>query len=215
MGNIKSFCCKDNASDIDDREERSRILSNDNCNTSTNDLYNNSTTSALSQHETTSYGSIHDGNHGKTMEQSALDRIYQKMAANVIDIAPGESMVIQQAEFMERQRAYQAKLSQIKTPLPLKSKTTKQANNSQDHIFNITAPSAVISNVTFSTVPNASNIAGNASPQHLTIERRGVEFEPISDFEVQLIDKVSKKSIQAIKGLKINSDEQVVTQFKP
>lgn len=185
MGNVKSFCCRDNVSEVDDREERSRIL-NDNCGASCEDLYD-STTSAPSHQDATSYGSINNGN--KTMEQSALDRIYQKMASNIIDVAPGESMVIQQAEFIERQKAYQSKLNQIRTPLPLKltSRGPKHDN---------------------STLSATSSSNGH--------EKRCVEYEPISQDDIQLINEISTKSAQAIKRLKVTSGKwQVVTQFKP
>lgn len=104
MGNVKSFCCKDTPSDVDDREERSCIVEND------EDTY---TTSSESEQ-----GSC--DNDTNLLEQSALDKIYQKMASSVIDVAPGESIIIQQAEFIERQKIYQMKLSQIKMPLPLR-----------------------------------------------------------------------------------------------
>lgn len=230
MGNVKSFCCKDNVSEIDDREERSRIL-NDNCGGSCDDLYNHSTTSALSHQDATSYGSINNGS--KTMEQSALDKIYQKMASNIIDVAPGESMVIQQAEFNERQKAYQVKLNQIKTPLPLKSinRGPRHVNNSFDTTLNATSPTTLAANSTLNTTNSTSitqnNIVTNHlspasstnshSPQHVnkSQEKRRVEYEPISMDDVQLINEISSKSAQAIKSLKITSQEQVVTHFKP
>lgn len=224
MGNVKSFCCKDNVSEIDDREERSRIL-NDNCGGSCDDLYNNSTASALSHQDNMSYGSINNGTGSKTLEQSALDKIYQKMASNVIDVAPGESMVIQQAEFIERQKAYQAKLNQIKTPLPLKqnNRATKHVGSSFDTTINTSSTSALgnlttgANSSTASNNHSASGLASNNSPQHInkSQEKRRVEYEPISEDDIQLINEISLKSAQAIKSLKISSEEQVVTQFKP
>lgn len=229
MGNIKSFCCRDNGSDIDDREERSRILG-DNCNES-NDLYNNSSNSAQ---ETLSYGSMNNGtNSNKTMEQSALEKIYQKMVANLIDVAPGETMVIQPAEFMERQRAYQAKLNQIKTPLPLKpnNRVAKHVNTSLDGRNNQSSSTQLTlnpncTNATISSAHDSLHPGGNSlislanssnSPQHLgkSQEKLRVEFEPISVDDIQLINEISMRSVQAIKGLKINSQDQVVTHFKP
>jgi len=227
MGNIKSFCCKDTASEIDDREERTRILNGNSA--SCEDLYNNSTTSAFSHQDRLSYGSISNVNGSKSMEQSALDKIYQKMASNVIDVAPGESMVIQQAEFVERQKAYQTKLNQIKTPLSLKSRhrSSKPQNNHSDAISpNITSNGPVqnasltndnmmgnnltsLINTTISTTGESSQVFSKGQ------ERRGVEYEPISTEEIQLINEISLKSAQAVKGMKINSREQVVTQFRP
>lgn len=230
MGNIKSFCCRDNGSEVDDREERSRILG-DNC-ASSNDLYNNSSNSAQ---DTISYGSINNGNSSKTMEQSALDKIYQKMAANVIDVAPGESMVIQPAEFIERQKAYQAKLNQIKTPLPLRlnNRITKHVNSPLDPRINA-PPSPMGVNLTVG--PNTSTTSNlhpnnhlpggnsvvsiansNSSPQHVSKsqEKRRVEYEPISVDDIQLINEISERSLQAVKSLKIDSREQVVTNFQP
>lgn len=239
MGNVKSFCCRDNVSEIDDREERSRIL-NDNCGTSCDNIYNDSTTSAVSHQDSISYGSINNGHSSKTMEQSALDKIYQKMASNVIDVAPGESMVIQPPEFMERQKAYQAKLNQIKTPLPLKqtNRVPKHVNSSFDTTLNTSSPSTTATNSTLGAINNnnsittnhnftanhhllsantTSNTANSNSPQHVNKgqEKRGVEYEPISVDDIQLINEISQKSAQAIKNLKITSQEQVVAHFKP
>lgn len=221
MGNIKSFCCKDSASDIDDREERSRIL-NDNCGASSNDLYNNNSTN--SAQDTISYGSLNNGSNSKTMEQSALDKIYQKMASNVIDVAPGESMVIQPAEFIERQKAYQAKLNQIRTPLPLKlnNRVTKHVSSSLDNTRINTSPSSpIIANTSTTTthlqLVNAVGVTSSNSPQHVSKsqEKRRVEYEPISANDIQLINEISERSVQAVKGLKINSQEQVVAHFQP
>lgn len=186
MGNIRS-CCRDSASVADDREERSRIL-NDNCGASGDILFNDSTASATSQQDSISYGSFNNGTGSKILEQSALDKIYQKMASNVIDVAPGESMIIQQAEFVERQKAYQAKLNQMKTP-----RLPKHINNSLDTTVNSSA----------STKSALGTIA------------RGVDYEPIAVDEIQLITEISLKSAQAIKSLKINSQEQVIAHFKP
>ena len=106
-----------------------------------------------------------------------LDRIYQKMASSVIDVAPGESIIIQQAEFLERQRIYQMKLGQIKMSLPLRlnNQIPKQVDKGQ--------------------------------------EKRRVEYEPISNEDKQLIIDISEKSAQAIKNFKLDSDEQIISQF--
>lgn len=240
MGNITSFCCKDNISELDNREERSRILND------TDDIYSNSMIPGnggigglMSQHDTISYGSmISNGNNGnKSMEQSALDKIYQKMASNVIDVAPGESMVIQQAEFIERKKVYQAKLNQIKTPLPLKltNRMPKQVINAT--IINNSSNNNNINNHQTLDGISSLNRAGNSQSQMVNNnsssngngvfglqqnnnvtkaqEKRRVEFEPLSNDEIQLINEISLKSVQAIKNLRINSNEQVVAQFKP
>lgn len=139
MGNVKSFCCKDSISECDDREERSRIL-NGTFDESGEDLANGSIASGQSRQDSMLYGSINNCN--KTSEQTALDKIYQQMAANVIDVAPGES--IQQAEFIERQKAYQSRLSLVKTPLPLKANrlpNNKLVNTSLDTTLNAHSPS--------------------------------------------------------------------------
>lgn len=244
MGNIKSFCCRDSESEIDDREERARILGDNNA--STNSIYNQSSNSGQ---DDLSYGSINNGTGSKTMEQSALDKIYQKMAANVIDVAPGESMVIQPAEFIERQKTYQARLNQIKTPLPLKSnnKVARQMNSSTNdtrlnsslystgaNISSLGQPNSNTSanhtytsnnltschslNVTNSSVtPNSSNATSGNSPHHVGKgqEKRRVEYEPISLDELQLINDISDKTAIAIESLKVTSQEPVVTHFQP
>lgn len=226
MGNITSFCCKDNVSELDNREERGRILND------TDDICSNS----LSQHDSISYGSmVSNGNNGnKSMEQSALDKIYQKMASNVIDVAPGESMVIQQAEFIERQKAYQAKLNQIKTPLPLKftnrmpkqvvNATISSYNNNHHQSYDNTSSLNRAGNSQSQMVNNNASSNGNVgvfgiqqNNNNVTKaqEKRRVEYEPLSNDQIQLINEISLRSVQAIKNLRINSNEQVVTQFKP
>lgn len=247
MGNI---CCKDTNSELDENEDRTRILNNED-----NDCENDYLTSNNNHHQDVlSYGSFGNNgnqtngdNNAKTIEQSALDKIYQKMASNVIDVAPGESMVIQQAEFIERQKAYQAKLNQIKTPLPLRAATTNRVSSTtsskqltdhnshqfdQYHISNNSPTTNSIMNTTTNHLltnghnSNAtSNIAGNVitnhnlSPHqqkaHQSQDKRRVEYEPILAEDLQLINEISLKSIEAIENLKISSAEQVVTQFKP
>lgn len=232
MGNIKSFCCKDSASELDEQDDRARILPS-NC----DEFYNNNSIgSARSNEDNLSYGSANsNGNGSKSMEQSVLDKIYQKMAANVIDVAPGDSMVIQQAEFLERQKAYQAKLSQFRSPMPLKlgsqHQIPKHVSNSFDTKLPTSSPSSTSTNSTFlatghnTTCPTFSSTGTHLSPNTITMmnstnlnrlqEKRSVEYEPISADEVQLIKDISTKSAQAIKSLKINSNEQVVTVFRP
>lgn len=241
MGNVKSFCCKDSASDIDDNEERSRILGNNNCDNSCDDLYNNNSDnpSLQSPRDNVSYGSLNECNN-KTMEQSVLDKIYQKMASNLIDVAPGESMIIQSAEFTERQRAYQVRLNQIKTPLPLKlaNRDAKHVNSSLDNItvsISSLSPSSTVANNNTISSNNTSGRSSNQNvSQHLPSpiatnsgdtsrgnvanspqEKRRVEYEPIKSDEIRLINEISLKSANAVKSFKIVTQEQVVVQFKP
>lgn len=245
MGNIKSFCCREDPSEIDDSEERARILSDNNV--SSNSLYNQSSNSGQ---DDVSYGSVNTG-AGKSVEQSALDRIFQRMAANVIDVAPGESMIIQPAEFIERQKTYQARLNQIKTPLPFRSnnKVPRQLNSSTiDTRINVSLASVGTnlnsygnstantssanhtvagnnstsdynSSITGSSTltANSSNSTGGRSPRHVTKsqERRRVEYEPISVEELQLINEISERAAKAIRELKVVSQEPVVTRFQP
>lgn len=229
MGNVKSFCCKDSASEIDDSDERFRILGN-NCDNSCDDLYN-SNSSIQSPQDNVSYGSFTECNN-KTMEQSVLDKIYQKMASNLIDVAPGETMVIQSAEFTERQRAYQTRLNQIKTPLPLKlaNRGSKHVNSSIDTNVNVSS----LSSSTTHNTSSANNTTGTRSsisvpqnfltPSHDTTrgnvasspqEKRRVEYEPIKSDEIRLINDISLKTVNALKSFKIETQEQVVVQFKP
>lgn len=198
MGNIKSFCCRDTASEIDDQEERSRIL-NDVCEGQTGSWDDISSTSAISHQDTPSYGSINTNK----LEQTALNKIIQKMASNVIDVAPGEPLVLQQVEVNERQKSYQIKLNQIKTQLTLKS--TK-------------APRWSFNSNSFEKLSNDTNSTFNQSqsPQHhptpnKSLESRRIDYEPIASDEIQLITQVSQKSAQAVhEGLIIKSDDQVL-----
>lgn len=238
MGNVRSFCCRDDASDLDDREERHRILGRENDSAASDDLYDRSINSNRSNQDNLSYGSI-GGNDSKTLEQSTLDKIYQKMATNLIDVAPGDSMVIQPAEFLERQKLYQAKLNQIKTPLPLRSSVSNRASK---HINSsaldsttgsssspLTGATSTYGSANQSKFNNSSNItsnystavdsSANSSPAQQVNksfqERRRTEYEPISSEDVELIKEISLKSMQAIQSLKISSMEPIITQFKP
>lgn len=244
MGNIKSFCCREDVSETDDSEERARILSDNNVRS--NSLYNQSN----SGQDDLSYGSINT-RAGKSLEQSALDRIFQRMAANVIDVAPGESMIIQPAEFIERQKAYQARLNQIRTPLPLRynNKVHRQLNNTTidtrlnnsltpmgtnqnslcySNLNTSSANQTIASNNSFSgynsnvigsssQTTNPANSTGSKSLRQVTKnqEKRRVEYEPISVEELQLMDEISERTVKAIRGLKVISQEPVVTCFQP
>lgn len=192
MGNIKSFCCREDTSDVDDRQERVRILS-DNSSSTSQDNYDDGSGSILSKADC-------------SIEQSALDKIYQRMVANVIDVAPCESMVIQPAEFIERQKTYQARLNLIRTPLMLKS---KNSNNGLPP-----GPTSSAVNVSTTTTSSANS---RDSPQHVgkNQEKRRVEFEPISMDDIQLINDIGARTLKALKGLKVNSQEPVVIRFHP
>lgn len=231
MGNIKSFCCRDSVSEIDDREERARILSDNNA--STTSIYNQSSNSGQ---DDLSYGSVTNGMGSKTMEQSALDKIYQRMAANVIDVAPGESMIIQPAEFIERQKVYQARLSQIKTPLPLRSnnKVPRQLNNSTiDTRINTSVTSAnanfsplgqlgintSVSNHTSDSnnlnvgytmnttgsstlTANSSNTTSSNSPQHVTKGHQEKRRVEYEPISAEDLQLINEISDKAVKAIK-------------
>lgn len=167
MGNVTSYCCSDTVSEVDG--EQARILDEEH-NASYEDLSN---TSALSQQ---------DNNDSKTIEQSALDKIYQKMASSVIDVAPGEP--IQQAEFIERQKAYQTKLS---------SRMPRHHCEPQPPL------------------PPPLLLPPSSPPS--VQERIRADYVPVSSHDVQLISDISLRSAKAIRDLKINSHEQVIVNF--
>lgn len=216
MGNVKSFCCKDTASEVDDREERSRILS-ETCegqNGSWDDLYSSSA-SGVSHQDTPSYGSINTSNANK-IEQSALNKIIQKMASNVIDVAPGEPLVLQPIEVNERQKAYQTKINQIKVQLTLKSSRVQRwsfNNSSFDNLSNVA--NTTTGGTTIVQSPN-STFNQSHSPQHLpttnkSLDSRRVDYEPLPKDEIQLVNQICQKSAQAVHdGLTIKSKDQVV-----
>lgn len=212
MGNLSSFCCKESASDNDDRDERSHILNNDNHQEAWDDVYNSSA-SAISQHQDSpSYGSVDTSKMSK-LEQSALDKIIQKMASNVIDVAPVEPLILQPGEISERQKAYKAKLNQIKTPLPLKSiKSSKPSNNSSyDNISNlvnttadgsrVASPSTVFNNIQAHNIHSTPNKSSELQ----------INYDPIPSDEIQMISQISLRSSQAVQnGLNLGSGDQVV-----
>lgn len=203
MGNIKSFCCRDNVSEIDDRQERARILSD-------NSSLSGSGQDDISYNLDNGTGSILS-KADCSIEQSALEKIYQKMVANVIDVAPCESMVIQPDEFIERQKTYQTRLNLIKTPLMLRS---KNANSGMPPgAFSGLANTSAVT--TLSTASPAS--PRDNSPQHVSRnqEKRRVEYEPISADEIQLINEIGDATLKAVKSLKVTSQEPVVIRFQP
>lgn len=231
MGNVKSFCCKDNVSEIDDREERSRILDNQ-CDAPCDDFYRHIDGSPRNNSDTVSYGSINNVNGCRSVEQSALDRIYQKMASNVIDVAPGEPMSIQQAEFVERRKAYQSRLNQIKTPFPftLKHRNPKHVASGSlidvsinhtsppSHLFNHSTRQPADQDTThYLHMANHDPIGFNNHSPHnsKSHEKRRVEYEPISANDIELISEISRKSTQAIRNFKVQSSEEIIAYFKP
>lgn len=217
MGNVKSFCCReDTLSDYDEQDERHRILY-----PTCGEFYNESNNSGSTNQDNLSYGSTNNYNDSKTYEQSALDRIYQRMAANLIDVAPGDSMVIQQAEYLERQKIYQTKLAQIRSSLSLRqgSRLPRHVDASANNLSSSPLAMFGANNIAGSSSsylsPTANTGSFSAHQLGKTQDKRRVEYEPISDEDIQLITDISTRSSLAIKNLKIDYKEPVVTQFNP
>lgn len=219
MGNVKSFCCRDTVSEVDECDDRVRILG-DNFGGPGEEFYDNSINSNFTNQDNLSNASLQIGNDGRNLEQSALDNIYKKMVANLIDVAPDDSMIIQPAEFMERQAKYQAKLAQIKTQLALKSSTNLNKQQQQQQINNTSSISGDSSTKNVGPRPNSSssptglNTTPTSSVSTLISQGR-IEYEPISAEDIQMINDISLRSAKAVQNVRIISDQPIVSHFRP
>lgn len=233
MGNVKSFCCRDTVSEEDECDDRVRII-NDEFGGPGGEYYEDSIHTGISNQDNLSDSSLQIGNDGKQFEQSALDNIYKRMAANLIDVAPDDSMIIQQAEFVDRQQKYQAKLAQIKTQLALKSSTTLNRQQQQQQQQQIQHQN----NLNNQTNNNTSSISGDSSTKNISLQANSsssptpglnnsssslgnilsqgrLEYEPISIEDIQFINEISLKSAKAVQNVRIISDQPIISHFRP
>ncbi|KAG5867497.1 hypothetical protein JTB14_015972 [Gonioctena quinquepunctata] len=106
MGCCYSFFCKDeNASQSGEPNERTRLL--------VDPVSNNSHIIRVNSEEI--LGRNSHTLPKKTDEQSALNRILQETATNVIDVAALDSHNLQQHEYLERMKIYNMKVQQVFT----------------------------------------------------------------------------------------------------
>lgn len=223
MGNA---CCRNTTSDDD--SDRAQIISND-YDTShdaigghggaggdgPNEFYINFAGQPVG--DEIPYGSFSCDN--KTQEQAALDRIYHKLALNVIDVAPGETMIIQPAEICARQNAYQSRLNKLGG---LPSLTLNKTGGVQNygHLFN---HNKLVSKLKISSSleptsgesgDGGANItAANRQKLYQIPDRRRVEYDAIPQEEEQLIREYSLRSVRAVKSLAPIMNEPVIKQF--
>lgn len=145
------------------------------------------------------YGSmtVDTASNGNKNESSAWNRTLDKMASNVIDVSTIEipSNVIEQSEWVERQKVYSSKVASSKVPIILKNK--RGVKNT------------------------VVNVAASSSPSNLTISSETINrlksaADPIDQDDLALIREFSEKSLQAFKtGFVINIKEDLVVQFDP
>lgn len=230
MGNA---CCR--SASVDDDSDRAHIINNTNNNNNYNydipqsdglggggragiggEYYINFNGSP--PNDEIPYGSFSCGN--KTQEQAALDRIYHRLALNVIDVAPGETMIIQPAEICERQKAYQSRLNQLEGVISL-TLTKTGGVESSGNLFNahklisrLKIPPIVepISTILAVANENSNNII-NRQKLYQIPDRRRVEYEAIPQDEEALIGEYSIRSAKAVKSLAPTINEPVITQF--
>lgn len=241
MGNA---CCKcTSKDDDDDNYDRSHIISSDNNQYDTQpiprgrngssggrEFYMNFNNGPYNTNDVIPYGSFSCGN--KTPEQAALDRIYHKLALNLIDVAPGETMIIQPAEICERQKAYQSRLSKLEGQL-LSLSLTKTGDvqtfgNPSDHAqfsklvsSRLTkSPSSQPHEVIGESGANSNglglglgnNIINRQKLYHIP-DRRRVEYGAIYQDEEELIREYSLRSMKAVRSIAPTISEPVITQF--
>lgn len=251
MGNA---CCR-KAGDQDEDSDRAHIINQCNPNYPYNDVcdpgdgaefyinYNGYDPRAMNYVDDPStagipYGSFSCGN--KTQEQAALDRIYHRLALNVIDVAPGETMIIQPAEICERQKAYQCRLNQLEGYLSLTLTKTGGVESSIRNVATTTSstertaanaaaaakklvscgrgriPAASVSSSSTQTPAEPSECNTNIDRQKLyqIPDRRRVEYEAIPQDEEELIREYSLRTSKAVKSLAtLTINEPVITQF--
>jgi len=116
MGCCYSFFCKDDgSSQTGEANERTHLLVDPVSNNI--NIQRNNSEDYLSQ----------DSNSApkKTDEQSALNRILQETATNVIDVAALDSHNLQQHEYLERMKLYTLRIQQVSgnNRIPIKNKT--------------------------------------------------------------------------------------------
>ncbi|KAJ8942790.1 hypothetical protein NQ318_013005 [Aromia moschata] len=118
MGCCYSFFCKDeNSSQSGEPNERTHLL--------VDPVSNSANIQRVNSEDILSRNA--NALPKKTDEQSALNRILQETATNVIDVAALDSHNLQQHEYMERMKMYNAKVQQVCTTN--KSKFNRRLNN--------------------------------------------------------------------------------------
>ncbi|CAG9819566.1 unnamed protein product [Phaedon cochleariae] len=104
MGCCYSFFCKDdNSSQTGEANERTHLL--------IDPVSNNTNIQRVNSEDLLSRNS--NTLPKKTDEQSALNRILQNTATNVIDVAALDSHNLQQHEYLERMKIYNIKVQQV------------------------------------------------------------------------------------------------------
>lgn len=182
MGNISS-CCMPGDKPGDERSEETEPLCNP-----TAAVYDGGSVNGTLISPTREYGTSGGMNSSKS-EASAWNRTLHKMASNVIDVSTMEvpASTIEQSDWIDRQRAYTAKINQSKVTSILKSHTKQpRPGKGTDSPADTRRPAAT-------HVP-----------------------EPISATDLALINEYSDKSLTAVKnGFVVSVNEDLVVQFNP
>ncbi|KAJ8976547.1 hypothetical protein NQ317_011811 [Molorchus minor] len=118
MGCCYSFFCKDeSSSQAGEPNERTHLL--------VDPVSNNVNIQRVNSEDILSRNS--NALPKKTDEQSALNKILQETATNVIDVAALDSHNLQQHEYLERMKIYNMKVQQVLSTN--KNKLSRQLNN--------------------------------------------------------------------------------------
>lgn len=240
MGNVKSFCCcLGTASDGHINEDCVRILGYENI----------SDGKLLDKHHHEQQHRIHDHDDQPSSFQTQFEsmsitssqadnnqlsnvysesyesqKIYQRMSKTLIDIAHDESMIIQPAESMERQKFYQAKLAELKNPLEFRNykiirnhqqiehqntHSTQQFDRDNSPLRNLGAGP---SNSTVSPM-SKNQVSSSATDNTSAHSNQGCEL--ISHDDVEFIRDISLRTVDAVKNIRIRDCQPIYAHFRP
>lgn len=234
MGNGESFCCcLGNHKEAGDNEDGVRIIDNDYISDRRSteqqsqlhrQLDHDDQLSTHTQCEDFSVTSSQiTANQLSRVYSDSFEsqKIYQQMAKTLIDIAPDDSMIIQPAEAIERQKFYQAKLAELKTPLALKNcrifrnhQQIENANiNSSQQLDRDTSPIKNLGPGPSASSKHQASVPSSTIGTNSTNNQQGCES--ILNEDVELINNMSLRSVVAVKNIRITSNQQIVSHFRP
>lgn len=124
MGNI-SNCCMPNDKQEERNDETDRLLHNP-----ADGVCDGSSINGINAIKEPAYGTIEANVDGAKQESNAWNRTLHDMANKVIDVSTMEvpASTIEQSDWLERQRAYSAKINQTKVSSILKYQRQQRLN---------------------------------------------------------------------------------------
>lgn len=139
------------------------------------------------------------------------------MASNVIDVNMIDAAPIEQQEWFERQRSYQQRINQLKTPLLLKSSQLRRQRQQSSGASS--APKAL------KPRPGGRDQSSLKEQQQSPVSAGSLvdsqlqscleNMSPISESDIKLIEEYSDRTVEALKTFNVRSEEPLVVQFSP